>query len=543
MSKQLDELITAYLAPDKKMSLAQALDKVENLDELVAAVHERSSELIAKDAKDLSDEDKTNIGACTEILFAAAEKRNAAAEAAKQAAQAAESQDKLASLLTQPAEPKNEPDPQDTAAVEKAAPTVTDTPAPQTVPAVEPVIVEAPKELVGAGAPAAFSVASLPGTPAAQMANKAQEVKVPLTSTFAVDSSGVITDRKFDNVTDIGNQIMGQLQSYSGSIPGLGLQRNGVAAFRRGNLEDFMVNRPEDAPAVIERVVARQPTWDDKAKEWRSGSQFAAGWCAPSESLYELCPYVTSMDGMVDIPEVVANRGGVRYTSGPNFATLFANSAIGQVLTEANVIAAQVKTCIEIDCPPFTEVRLDVNPLCITGNLLTLAGYPEYVERFIRESIAANAHKINLNVLTRMVAASTAVTIPAVPATTGVVDTSSASEFLDFASLYAVWLRDRYRLRQDALIEVVAPYWYFQHMTADLARRNGVDLLTSASRLREAFAERNIRIQWVYDWQPVAATAAGAATRPLAAQVLIFIPGTFVKLTSPVINLDRKSVV
>ena len=65
-----------------------------------------------------------------------------------------------------------------------------------------------------------------------------------------------------------------------------------------------------------------------------------------------------------------------------------------------------------------------------------------------------------------------------------------------------------------------------------------MDLLVADARLREAFAARNIRIQWVYDWQPMSATAAGQiAPRPLTAQVLVYIPGTFVKLTSPVINL------
>jgi hypothetical protein len=177
---------------------------------------------------------------------------------------------------------------------------------------------------------------------------------------------------------------------------------------------------------------------------------------------------------------------------------------------------------------------LDVNPLCITGNLLATAGYPEYTERFIRMAIAANAHKINLNLLNRAVAAATAVTLPGA---TGPVDTSSASWFLDAASLYATWLRDRYRTSQDLLIEVVGPYWYMQQMAADLSRRSGVDLLTAEARLRAAFAERNIRVQWVYDWQPMAATAAGAAARPTSAQILVYIPGTFTKITSPVIEL------
>lgn len=527
MSEQLDSVITAYLNPDKEVSLKSALDQVEDINTLGKAAKERSETLSAIPGTDITDQQLSELETCTQILTTIRLRKNDAAKAeaeAEEATKAAEAkQEKLAELKTQltslqdpPQEDSAEVAP-DTAKAEEESDAVTDT-QPPVVEAAEPA-----KEL----ATASFSVANLPNTaPSASQ----QLINAPLTSTFAVDSSGAITDRKYESVADIGDQILSQLGSYSGNLPGIGTTKNVVAAFRRTEIDEFIVNRPEEAPDVIERVVKKQPVWD------RSKGQFAAGWCAPSESLYELCPYVTSLDGIVDLPEVVASRGGVRTTSGPNFATLYANAAIGQVLTEAQVIAGTVKTCIEIDCPPFVETRLDVNPLCITGNLLTLAGYPEYVERFMREAVAANAHKINLNILLRMVAASTAVNTTT--ATTGPIDTASSSEFLDYVSLYAVWLRDRYRLRQDSLIEVVAPYWLYHEMQSDLVRRTGVDLLAADARLREAFASRNIRIQWVYDWQPMAATAPGQiAPRPLTAQVLVYIPGTFVKLTSPVINL------
>jgi len=531
----LNDVIKAYLSPDKKTSLETALGKVEDLDALAAEASAKSKELDDKDASELTDDDVAQLEGIAEILKTVRTQRaTAAAEEAKKvteeaaqterAEKAEAAKQSIADLGKEPEKDVETPvkeDPQPDTPVVQAEP-VQETqtmPDPQTEPVAEA------KELVGAGVGGTeqFSVSSLTSPPPIAVGGL---VGTKLNRMFAVDSGGAATSRKFDAMLDVGSAVMSALES-----PMRGFGKNVIAQYKREELDEFSVWGRDSDTEVIEKVAAKLPVWD------RTAGQYAAGWCAPSETLYELCPFVTSLDGIVDLPEVVARRGGVQTTNGPNFATLFANASIGQVLTEAQVIAATPKTCIEIDCPPFTETRLDVNPLCITGNLLTQAGYPEYVERFIREAIAANEHKINLNILTRMVAASTAVTIPVVPATTGVSDTSTTSQFLDWASLYAEWLRNRYRLRFDSLIEVVAPHWYLQHMTADLARRNGVDLLVSEARIRAAFAERNIRVQWVYDWQPVATTPALAATRPLSAQVLIYIPGTFVKLTSPVINL------
>lgn len=530
MSEHLDNVISAYLSPDKKTSLSNALDKVEDLDALVEAARKRCDELFAKPSSELSQKEVEQIQVMTEIMVAGGARKQEVTQAAKNVqekeSQIAGLKEKAAQAVKTLETRKNDGEDGEAEADVQAAQT---NPVEQQDTKPEPETAEN-KELVGAGA-ATFAVASkrsissLPSTPPPPQ----RVTSKGLSSTYAADSAGVITDRRFDSMDQISSAVISQLGNYPVSSPGNDV-KNVIAVFKRDAAEEFSVWGRDDDEDVISKVVSKGPVFD------RQSGQFAAGWCAPSENLYELCPYVTSTDGLWDVPEIVARRGGVRYTSGPNFATIYGNSAIGQVLTEAQVQAATAKTCIEVDCPSFTEVRLDVNPLCITGNLLSLAGYPEYVERFIRESIAANLHKINLNLLTRAVTASTAVNTTAL-ATGPNNDLSSTSNFLEFVSLYAVWLRDRYRTVQNQVIEVVAPYWLFQHLYTDLARRTGIDLLTSEQRINAAFAERNIRVQWVYDWQPMAATAGAAVPRPLTAQVLVYIPGTFVKLTAPVINL------
>lgn len=48
----------------------------------------------------------------------------------------------------------------------------------------------------------------------------------------------------------------------------------------------------------------------------------AGGWCAPSETVYDLCQ-LESRDGLVSVPEIQLNRGGLRFTQGPDWADIF----------------------------------------------------------------------------------------------------------------------------------------------------------------------------------------------------------------------------
>lgn len=68
-----------------------------------------------------------------------------------------------------------------------------------------------------------------------------------------------------------------------------------------------------------------------------SGSLTAAGgWCAPSEVLYGMCS-LESTDGLLSIPEIQVNRGGLRWTLGPDWVDIFADT--GFCFTEADDIA------------------------------------------------------------------------------------------------------------------------------------------------------------------------------------------------------------
>lgn len=532
----LKNVLAAYLSPDKDTSLKSALAGVDDLNVLLEEAKKESDELVAsrKDGT-FTQEDKDHLVAITQVMKAAVAERQVQIEQAQTAAEVNALNKELKSLTVPElpkAEVKKTEEPKSAPVVEQPKAEVKPEPVQEPVP-VEPVAAQAEsvKELVGAGAPATFSVSQIPVKPVgpAVVANPDKYSNV-----FGVSANGVLTGQKIEGPAELLSQVRDVFRSYSRQgRPGNGVMHR-VASFQRDDSGDFGVdgvNGMEDQ-AATDRLAMLQPQWDE------SRGQFAAGWCAPAETEYELCPQISSdTAGIVDMPSQVARRGSVQTSKAPRFSTLYADAAVGQILTEAQVEAETVKNCIEIDCPDFTTLTLKVNPLCVTGNLLTRAGYPEYENRFISEVVTANLHKINADILTTMAAASTAINLGS--ATLGAVDTSSMSKFLDAASKYATWLRGSERTDQTKIVRVEAPYWLWQQMESDVSRRTGVDLLAARRRFNEAAAERGLDIRFVYDWQMLNADPANLAVinGPQTATVLVYFPGTWAKYTNPVINL------
>lgn len=261
----------------------------------------------------------------------------------------------------------------------------------------------------------------------------------------------------------------------------------------------------------------------------------AGGWCAPSEISYDLFNIVCE-DGMLDLPTVGINRGGIRFPVSPDFSSLSGNSAMWS-WNETQDIAAVTgtdqsgtKTCGRVPCPTFTEVRLECNGVCLTvGNLMDDA-YPELIENHTRLLFAFNAHQMNLRRINKLVAASVAVSGFTGLGATG---DSTVNNVLGALALQAIDYRAKFAMCQDAPLEVVLPYWVLEMMRSDLRRRNGIELISVAdSYLMDLFDAINIRIQFVGDWQLRTAGYPGASggilAWPTQVQALMYAPGTFV---------------
>jgi hypothetical protein len=271
----------------------------------------------------------------------------------------------------------------------------------------------------------------------------------------------------------------------------------------------------------------------------------AAGWCAPSETIYELCELET-LDGILDVPEMQTSRGGwqIPEDGGPDFGTIY--GAIGNSgdthLTEAEVIADTSKVCTDIPCPDFDDVRLGVDYVCLTGGLLQRRGYPEVVARWGRGAVTALAHKINQGFIATIVAASGAATV--IPSDPSGDDAAAAV----MSAVELAIMDAKYRNRQgfSETLEVVLPMWVVVPIRAALARANGVRRMdVTDAEILSWFTVRKAVPRFVYDWQDSASGLVGGpgASTPLAAlpstvQFLVYPAGTWVKPVQDVVSLD-----
>lgn len=264
----------------------------------------------------------------------------------------------------------------------------------------------------------------------------------------------------------------------------------------------------------------------------------AGGWCAPSETIYDLCE-LESRDGLISVPEVTVTRGGLNFTTGPDFSTLYNDT--GFCYTEAEDIAGDydgagggTKPCFTVGCPEFTDQRLGLCGVCITAGLLQSRGYPELIARVLRGALVAHDHRVSANFITAMVAGSTAIVMP----TTQV---GATAPVLASIELQVEHMRYSNRLGRNATIEAVFPYWVRGVIRADLSRRLGVDLLSVSDSMIDAwFTQRGVAAQYVYDWQDISTTAAsGFFQFPTTVQFLLYPAGTWVKGTSDIITLDN----
>lgn len=402
--------------------------------------------------------------------------------------------------------PEPEPEPQpEPVAVTAAAPAAT-------APRVAQVAATAPTD----GAPAGF--ASPTGNTDVQTFTRLVRLN---------DSSGAPS---YEDWAGVAKAAERQFSNYQGA-PGTG--RTPLVVIRREFEDALRTDYDTDAIKVLEYA----------GKESRLGPQgltAAAGWCAPSTTLYDLCELETR-EGLLDVPEVQISRGGIRFTPGPDFASIFGGSGFFHY-TESQVIAGVTKPCMVIPCPDFQDIRLDVDGVCITGSLLQRRGYPELVERFIRGALTAHAHKLSAWKIAQMVAGSTAV-----GAMANFAEDPSTSQLLATLEWQIEDIRYRHRMGFGQTVEVVAPHWLLPMIRADFSRRTGVELTNvTDAMIQSHFTNRGARVQWVYNWQDaysggITNTPGGATPSlayPATVSFIMYPAGTWVAGVEDVIRLD-----
>lgn len=262
----------------------------------------------------------------------------------------------------------------------------------------------------------------------------------------------------------------------------------------------------------------------------------SGGWCAPSETIYDLFE-MESRDGIFSLPEIQIARGGIRHTPGPDFSSIFGHTGYFNV-TEDEAEAGDFdgyggdKPFFKVDCPDFTDDRLNLAGVFLTAGILQDTAYPETIDRFVRGTLIAHEHKMAERVLGAIEGDSTVVTMPADPV-------GATAPILQAVEVQIEDYRARHRLARATSLEVVLPYWVRGAIRADLSRRLGVELtnVTDAA-INEHFSVRGANVQFVYNWDDLTGPAADRLAFPTSVKALIYAAGTWVRGSSDVITLD-----
>jgi hypothetical protein len=270
------------------------------------------------------------------------------------------------------------------------------------------------------------------------------------------------------------------------------------------------------------------------------------GWCAPSEIKYDFFN-VSGVDGLIDLPTVGISRGGLKFPVSPSIADAFGSKGLAPfavaftsgsdpwVWTETDDIAAvtgsPTKPTIRVACPSFSEQRLECYGITLTAGNLTDDAYPEATAHTLRLLLTAWQHAQNARIISQMVALSTTVA-------TGLGSAGSSPVYqtvVNGIDLACTDYRAKFAIPDEVPLETVLPYWVKDLIQADLAwRAFGNTLSVSDTEIDQYLAARNIRVQWVGDWQFRGAGQFGNPNTsmiawPTTASIMVYAAGTFIK--------------
>jgi hypothetical protein len=364
--------------------------------------------------------------------------------------------------------------------------------------------------------------------PAADADEEPEKPKVSLVA--KADVSGFASGQALD-MDGLTQAYMARLKGFPGkSSRTKQVLKHGFATMTKPGYEQF-------AQFDIDVRDSQEVAWSNLMKASRQenavgGSLTAAGgWCAPSENFYDLCQWETAT-GALDLPEITVRRGGINFTKGPDFSDIYANTGFTQ--TEADAIAGEVKDFLEVECPDWTEVRLDAIGYGVKAPILTgsPAGFPELIRRYLEGALVAHYHRVNAYVINKV--------LGFLGAEVNFAEAGSGTgDLLHAIEIAAMRLRYKYRLGENATLEAMFPMWALAAIRTDLAYRTGVDsfLGVTDAQVRSWFTLRGIRPQFVYDWAGQDLLGTEEAF-PVVLQFGIWPAGAFVKGTNNVIELD-----
>ncbi|MFJ6014467.1 major capsid protein [Streptomyces sp. NPDC092952] len=312
------------------------------------------------------------------------------------------------------------------------------------------------------------------------------EAPAPTTTiTAAVDVPGYAPGSPLD-FSDITAGIISRANALKTAGGGVGQ----VISYRHPYADDLIVTDSSSAPegttvALHASSQRRLPEKDLVA---------SGGWCAPSETIYELtdtaCP-----DMLWDAPEIQLARGGLRYYKPLSLDV----SAMTWVHTEADDISGAEKPCFRVPCPDPVEVRCEAVGVCLEAGILTQRHFPELVAWYLRNAMVAHEIRLRQVLFQQAVATATPVILPETMA--------ALSAIYGAIGLQAADMIERHSLCESTAIEVALPWWSKNLFLADVARQNGKDICdVDPGCIQNAFSTLGVRVQWARGLAPTPTT-------------------------------------
>jgi hypothetical protein len=413
-------------------------------------------------------------------------------------------------------------------------------------------------------------------SPVKRAAAAAPAVELPkpglVTLTAAADVPGFPLGQPLDGLDGVVSAVIARAKTMPrGNLAGPNggvRQRFGTAVIRREFDDPLLVQGrgPTDDFALVEHAAneRRLPGGSLVASIAARKSLTAAvpsGWCAPSETLYDLCEF-HSVEGMLDVPEFQVRRGGIRYTDGPNFDDIYNNvsakndpkknynfvldpNATGgfDLSTTGGGAAITEKPCAMVECTDFEDIRLSLLGFCVKSPILMEMTYPELVRRFVEGVLVAHRHRVNEWMIDQIVKGAGSVQIAEAATPSRTVFNLQALEF------YAMGMRYKYRLPLSATMELVAPAWLREIIRMDMAMENCKDRAdVSNADVDRWFTSRDMRVQWVYDWQDITVDAnsgglpvflSGGTGNPALVNLLMYPAGSWARGVGDTFSIDN----
>lgn len=321
----------------------------------------------------------------------------------------------------------------------------------------------------------------------------------------SADVPGISARQKIGDIGHLATVVNTRMQSMVRSATS---GRAGIATITRHAASKYSISQEMDIDGAIKAAS------DEFALP--GGNLVAAGaWCAPPDTLWDLCPDDQGTDGFLDLPTVTTRRSGIRFPQAFDFSGLYGGVGFHFGKDQLHWKDCDEgpefkKCCIEIPCPEWTECLLELDGICIRNSILMERGWPEWTADFTSRVLKAHARRMNAWTIAKVESLATQISMPAVNLPTqgndvaGLHGPGAVESVLSVLEMMVEYQRYKYRLPRNATLEAVMPYWLLPILRADLSKKEGWNLNrwnVTDQQLTQFLQSRGVRVQFVYDWQ------------------------------------------